>query len=194
MHIPHIYAQNTIDMFFCQGYVHAQDRIWQMEMNRQTGWGTLSENFGKDALSTDRLIRTLGFNRLAEADYNLLTDKHKIYLKAYCDGVNEWLKNNKHPIEFKLTGIKPKPWKVQDVLAWGRVMTWTLSHGWSGALTRQAILEKVGLEMAEELSIIYPENNPVEIPIGIDINHLQVDEKFEAAKGPFLGKDMEGCG
>jgi len=55
----------------------------QMEMNRQTGWGTLSENFGKDALNTDRLIRTLGFNRLAEADYNLLTDKHKIYLKAY---------------------------------------------------------------------------------------------------------------
>ena len=193
-HIPHIYAQNTIDMFFCQGYVHAQDRIWQMEMNRQTGWGTLSENFGKDALSTDRLIRTLGFNRLAEADYNLLTDKHKIYLKAYCDGVNEWLQNNKHPIEFKLTGIKPKPWKVQDVLAWGRVMTWTLSHGWSGTLTRQAIIDKVGPEMAEELSILYPEENPVEIPDGIDINHLQVDEKFEAAKGPFLGKDMEGGG
>ena len=193
-HIPHIYAQNSIDMFFCQGYVHAQDRIWQMEMNRQTGWGTLSENFGKDALSTDRLIRTLGFNRLAEADYKLLTDQHKIYLEAYCDGINEWLDKNKLPIEFKLTGVKPKPWKVQDVLAWGRVMTWTLSHGWSGTLTRQAIIDKVGPEMAEELSILYPENNPVEISDGIDINNLQVDEKFEAAKGPFLGKDMEGGG
>jgi len=73
-------------------------------------------------------------------------------------------------------------------------MTWTLSHGWSGTLTRQAIIDKVGPEMAEELSILYPEENPVEIPDGIDINHLQVDEKFEAAKGPFLGKDMEGGG
>ena len=78
-HIPHIYAQNTIDMFFCQGYVHAQDRIWQMEMNRRTGMGILSESFGSDALSTDRLIRTLGFNRLAEADYKLLTEKHHSY-------------------------------------------------------------------------------------------------------------------
>ena len=97
-HIPHIYAQNTTDMFFCQGYVHAQDRIWQMEMNRRTGMGTLSESFGSDALSTDRLIRTLGFNRLAEADYKLLTEKHHSYLDAYCHGINEWLQNNKHPI------------------------------------------------------------------------------------------------
>ena len=124
----------------------------------------------------------------------MLTEKNHSYLDAYCNGINEWLQNNKHPIEFKLTGIKPKPWKVQDVLAWGRVMTWTLSHGWSGALTRQAILEKVGSEMAEELSIIYPGNNPVEIPIGIDINSLEIDEKFNSAKGPFLGKDMEGGG
>ena len=193
-HVPHIYTENNADLFFCQGFVHAQDRIWQMEMNRRTGLGTLSESFGNDALSTDRLIRTLGFNRLAEADFKLLTNKYKSYLEAYCDGVNEWLNNNKLPIEFKLTGIKPKLWTVLDILAWGRVMTWTLSHGWSGTLTRQAIIDKVGQEMAEELSILYPEDNPVEISGGINVNSLQIDEKFKSATGPFLGKDMEGGG
>ena len=71
-HVPYIYADNNQDMFFCQGYVHAQDRIWQMEINRRIGQGTLAEAFGKDALNTDRLTRTLGFNRLAETDLKLM--------------------------------------------------------------------------------------------------------------------------
>ena len=65
-HVPHVYTENNEDMFFCQGFVHAQDRFWQMEINRRIGMGLLSEAFGKDALTTDRLTRTLGFNRLAE--------------------------------------------------------------------------------------------------------------------------------
>ena len=72
-------------------------------------------------------------------------------LEAYSKGVNKWLENNKLPIEFTLTRMPSKPWSILDVLAWSRVMTWTLSHGWSGALTRQAIINKVGKEMAEEL-------------------------------------------
>ncbi|MDP6570457.1 MAG: penicillin acylase family protein [Candidatus Marinimicrobia bacterium] len=193
-HIPHIYTTNNIDMFFCQGFIHAQDRIWQLEMNRRIGMGTLSAVFGKDALNTDRLTRTLGFNRLAREDVNLLTSVHKEYLSAYVDGVNFFLENRKLPIEFKLSGINPEKWNIIDILAWGRVMTWTLSHGWSGTLTRQAVLDKVGADMAEELAIMYPEGNPVEIPPGIDVNLLDIDESFEAAKGPFLVKDLEGGG
>ena len=181
-------------MFFCQGFVHAQDRFWQMEMNRRIGWGKLSEAFGKDALNTDRLTRTLGFNRLAQADQELLTSEYQEYLEAYSAGVNGWLQNNKLPIEFALTRIVPEPWTILDTLAWGRVMTWTLSHGWSGAITRQAIIDKVGTEMAGELSILYPEGNPFEIPLGIDVNHLEMDEMVESAPGPFLAKDMEGGG
>ena len=64
-HIPHIYAQNLNDLFFSQGFVHAQDRIWQMEMSRRIGMGRLSEAFGKLGLDTDILTRKLGFNRLA---------------------------------------------------------------------------------------------------------------------------------
>jgi len=193
-HVPHVYTENNEDMFFCQGYVHAQDRIWQMEINRRIGQGTLSEAFGKDALNTDRLTRTIGFNRLAKADLELLNPKHRIFLEAYAKGVNEWLEHNKLPIEFTLTRISPEPWTVLDILAWGRVMTWTLSHGWSGALTRQKIINKVGDDMAEELGIFYPDGNPSEIPNGIDINSLKVDEMMESSQGPFLAKDMEGGG
>ncbi|SVC09337.1 uncharacterized protein METZ01_LOCUS262191, partial [marine metagenome] len=192
--VPHIYTENNEDMFFCQGYVHSQDRFWQMEINRRIGQGTLSEVFGKDALNTDRLTRTIGFNRLAKADLALLNPNHKNFLEAYSMGVNSWLANNKLPIEFLLTRISPEPWSILDTLAWSRVMIWTLSHGWSGALTRQAIINKVGNEMAQELGIFYPDNNPSEIPSGIDINSLQVDEMMDSAQGPFLSKDMEGGG
>ena len=182
-------------MFFCQGFVHAQDRFWQMEMNRRIGWGKLSEAFGKDALNTDRLTRTLGFNRLAQADQELLTSEYHEYLEAYSAGVNGWLQNNKLPIEFALTRIVPEPWTILDTLAWGRVMTWTLSHGWSGALTRQAIIDKVGTEMAGELSILYPEGNPFEIPLGIDVNHLEMDEMVESGKVVrFPGKIVTASG
>ena len=91
-HVPHIYAENNEDMFFCQGYVHAQDRFWQLEISRRIGQGTLAEVFGKDALNTDRLTRTIGFNRLAISDLEILDPKHRIYLEAYSKGVNEWIR------------------------------------------------------------------------------------------------------
>ena len=88
--MPHIYADNNHDMFYSQGYVHAQDRIWQMEINRRIGQGTLAEAFGKDALNTDRLTRTLGFNRLAKADLKLMVPEYREFMEAYSDGINAW--------------------------------------------------------------------------------------------------------
>jgi len=128
-HVPHIYSQSNEDMFFAQGWVHAQDRLWQMEINRRIGMGTLAEAFGKDALDTDRLTRTLGFNHLAMKDYNLMSNHFKHYLESYVDGLNAYLELDKLPIEFKLLGIKPKKWTAIDCLSWSRVMIWTLSHG-----------------------------------------------------------------
>lgn len=75
--IPHIYASNLNDLFFAQGFVHAQDRLWQMELNRHTAQGRLSELFGEIALDTDRAIRTFGFNRLGQADYDLMDSNSK---------------------------------------------------------------------------------------------------------------------
>ena len=81
-------------------------------------WGTIAQVFGKKALNTDRLSRTVGFNRLAEKDLNQLTSVDKTYLEAYLRGINSWLNNNKLPIEFILTGISPQPWSLLDILSY----------------------------------------------------------------------------
>ncbi|NQU68200.1 MAG: penicillin acylase family protein [Candidatus Marinimicrobia bacterium] len=192
--IPHIYAKNKEDLFFSQGFVHARDRMWQMEMNRRIGMGELAEAFGEDALPTDKLTRTLGFARLAKKDFKLMDDTYKRYLECYSNGVNAFLQQKKLPIEFLLSGIKPKPWEPIHSLSWGRVMAWTLSHGWAGAIVRGEIVQKVGEEMATELGILYPDDNPVQLPDGIEFHLLDEDELYKAAAGPFLSKDMEGGG
>ena len=128
--VSHIYARNNQDLMFAQGFVHARDRSWQMEMNRRVAMGRVSELFGDIALDTDRLIRTLGFNRLAKKDYEVASDETKEYLNCYSDGVNAFFKNGKLPIEFKLAKVKPEMWTPTDSLGWGRVMSLTLSHGW----------------------------------------------------------------
>ena len=80
--VSHIHAQNNHDLMFAQGFIHARDRSWQMEMNRRVAMGRISELFGDIALDTDRLVRTLGFNRLAKQDYDVATDDIKEYLKS----------------------------------------------------------------------------------------------------------------
>ena len=192
--VSHIHAQNNHDLMFAQGFIHARDRSWQMEMNRRVAMGRISELFGDIALDTDRLVRTLGFNRLAKQDYDVASDDIKEYLNSYSDGVNAFFREGKLPIEFKLAKVKPEKWTPVDSLGWGRVMSWTLSHGWSGAITRQKIIDKIGIQKAMELSIIYPSDNPVELPDGLEMQNLTPDEMLESMAGPFLGKDMEGGG
>ena len=192
--ISHIDAQNNQDLMFAQGFIHARDRSWQMEMNRRVAMGRVSELFGDIALDTDRLIRTLGFNRLAKQDYDAASDEMKNYLNCYSDGVNAFFNKGRLPIEFKLAKVKPEKWSPIDSLGWGRVMSWTLSHGWSGAITRQKIIDKVGIQKAMELSILYPEDNPVELPDGLEMKKISPDEMLKSVAGPFLGKDMDGGG
>jgi len=192
--IPHITAKSKTDLFFAQGFVHAQDRLWQLEMSRRIGMGRLAEAFGEVALETDRLTRTLGFYNTAKKDIKLISEDKLEYLNSFAEGVNYYIDNYPKPVEFLLTRIKPEPWKPIHTIVWGRIMSWTLSHGWSGSLTRQEIIDKVGMEKAEELNIIYPEDNPVELPDGLEFNKLGLDNMYESVIGPYLMKDMEGGG
>ena len=89
--IPHIYAQNRADLFRTQGYVHAQDRLWQMEQNRRTGRGTLAAVFGEVALEADRFSRIIGFRRAAEAELDQIDDETHQILNWYADGVNGYI-------------------------------------------------------------------------------------------------------
>ena len=161
--VPHIFAETNKDLMLSQGWLHAQDRLWQMEVNRRMSLGQLSESFGKEALDTDRLVRVLGFNRLGLKEYEIISPGVKSLCESYVSGINEYIERGPLPVEFKLTGIKPRPWTVVDVLCWTKAMSWMLSHGWSSAMIKKKVIDIVGEEMSKELSIQYPNDNPVEI-------------------------------
>jgi len=94
MGIPHIYASTLHDLFMAQGFVHAQDRFWQMDFWRHIGSGRLSEMFGKSQLSTDSFLRTLGWRQIAEKEFAALDPESRAILTDYADGVNAYLKDH----------------------------------------------------------------------------------------------------
>jgi len=188
--IPHIYAKNTADALFAQGFVHAQDRLFQMVLNRRTAAGRLSELFGEMALNTDRIVRTFGFNRLGHADWENTTPEIQAFFSAYTAGINAFIEHpeSKLPLELRLLSHKPDLWEPQDSIIFSRLMIWQLSHAWQSEIVRAEIAEKVGVERAAELEIHYPQGNPVTLPDGIEFNALDPDGKLRELPGPFLDR------
>ena len=167
--VPHIYAANQDDLFFAQGYVHAQDRLWQMEMNRRLCYGTLSELFGSIALDTDRLLRTLGFGRAAAKDLTVLDESVRHVLDVYARGVNAFIAQNPNrlPPEFLLLGGKPAPWQPLDTIVWAKYMGWGLSYNWDMELLRAAFVGKLGEEKAARLEPEGVPGNPTILPAAV---------------------------
>lgn len=186
--VPHIYAERMEDGLFGQGFVHAQDRLFQMEINRRTAQGRLSELFGEMALDTDRTVRTFGFNRLGQVDWDNVQDELRSGILAYTAGVNAYLaqKKVKLPVEFTLLSHRPEPWQPEDTMAFTRVMIWQLSHAWQGEIIRAEIAERVGAENASELEIHYTPGNPLTLPKGIEFNAIDPDGALRKTTGPFL--------
>lgn len=124
---PHIRAASDKDAFFAIGFVHAQDRMWQLELQRRIASGRLSELFGRSSVAQDVWFRTLGLERSAHASWEALDPDARQSLQAYADGVNQWIASGQPlPPEFGLLGIKPKPWTVYDSLAWAKVFALNL--------------------------------------------------------------------
>ncbi len=144
--VPHIRARTDLDAFFAQGYVHAQDRLWQMELNRRTGAGRLSEILGSAALGNDKFLRTWGFYRAAEASYPALSDRAKDILKAYTAGVNAFISQGNWPIEYSLVGASPEPWKPADSLVWAKMLSFNLGGNWDEEVENAQIVAKIGLD------------------------------------------------
>ncbi|MCX8062805.1 MAG: penicillin acylase family protein, partial [Anaerolineales bacterium] len=188
--VPHIYAASAHDLFFAQGFVHAQERLFQMELNRRTAQGQLSELFGEIALDTDRAVRTFGFNRLGRIDWANASPVMREAVLSYCEGVNAYLEwtGDRLPVEFKLLGHKPQPWQPEDTTAFARVMMWQLSHAWHGEIVRLLVQQKVGEEHARELEIHYPAQNPITLPKGIEFNRLGEGGVLLPEQGPFLAR------
>lgn len=164
--VPHIYAQNAEDLFFAQGYVHAQDRLWQMDFQRRIGHGRLSEVLGEATVKTDRFLRTIGIHRAAQADLEHLDSESRRYLEAYARGVTAYIESHKGrlPVEFRLLGYTPEPWQPIDSLVWAKMMAWDLGGNWELELLRARIVEKLGADALPGLFPTYPEDAPLIVP------------------------------
>jgi penicillin amidase len=158
--VPHIYAATARDAYFGQGFVHAQDRLWQMEFQRRIGQGRLSEILGENTLPLDRYLRTLGVYRAAQGDWQTLPAKAREYIEAYIAGVNAFLAGHrgKLPPEFLILRTRPEPWTGPDVLVWAKMMAWNLSGNHRNETLRRDIVDRVGEERAAELMPGYPED------------------------------------
>jgi penicillin G amidase len=161
--VPHIYAQSTADLFFAQGYVHAQDRLWQMELQRRLASGRLSEVVGEKALPVDRFFRVLGLYRAAEAGVAALGPDSRPALEAYVAGVNAGIEaqRGRWPLEFRLLGIAPEAWRPADSLGWVKVMAWNLGCNWASELIRARLAACLGPELAADLEPAYPQGCPI---------------------------------
>jgi len=161
--VPHISAQSRNDVAFGQGFAHAQDRLWQMEVNRRIASGRLAEIFGPPALDTDRFIRTLGVRRAAEQALAHLKPETRSYLDAYAAGVNAFLQQNRSllPPEFLILGVEPEPWSPVDSIGWMKMMAWDLSGNWGNELARLGLARRLSKMQIDEFFPPYPGDAPV---------------------------------
>lgn len=156
--VPHIFAATDHDAFLALGYVHAQDRLWQMEMNRRIGAGRLSELLGEATLDIDKFQRTLGYYRAATSDFAGLSERSRGALEAYAAGVNAWIaEGHTLPPEYLLLGVQPEPWTPVDSLVWEKMMSWDLGGDYEMELLRRQLGEALGPERAAQLLPGYPE-------------------------------------
>ncbi len=144
--IAQIGASTPHDLFLAQGYAHAQERMWQMEVWRHISSGRLSELFGPGSIDDDRFIRTLGWRVAAERDIALLAPETRAVLEAYAAGVNAWLGDNRDQLglAFVVTGADPEPWTALDTLAWGKVQAWNLSGNMGSEIFRYLADARLG--------------------------------------------------
>ena len=147
--IPHVFAASALDALFGLGYVHAQDRLWQMEFQRRIGHGRLSEVFGAATIPQDRFLRTVGFGRAARAAWASTPPWAKQRVDAYVAGVNAFIATHHGtalPPEFSLLRFEPEPWTGADVLVWVKMMAWDLSANWSFEILRDDLVHAVGID------------------------------------------------
>lgn len=154
--IPTITAANDEDAAFGLGYAHAQDRLFQMELQRRFGAGRLAELFGEAAVPVDTQMRVLGLYRAAEAAWPKLSPPVRRGIEAYGAGVNAYLATRGLllPPEFLLLRFKPEPWKPADTLVWGKLMDFQLGGNYRGELLRARMTQTVS---ADDLAFLYPD-------------------------------------
>ena len=173
MGIPHIYASTSHDLFMAQGYVHAQERFWQMDFWRHIGSGRLSEMFGDSQVETDTFLRTLGWREIAESQFTNAPPEMQAIMQAYSDGVNAYLATQSPAdlsfeytvLEFTNHSYTPEMWSPVDTLSWGIAMAWELRGNMDSEIERAMLLGTLTDAQVAQLFPPYPgEINPYIVP------------------------------
>lgn len=171
--VPHIQAENLQDLYTAQGYIQAQDRLFQMELARRQASGTLSEVIGEAAVNNDKYFRTLGLRRAAEKSAEIYDEDTIEVLQWFSDGVNaymeEAIETGSLPIEFTLIGETPEAWTPIDSLTIGKYMAFDLGGHWERQAFNYYLLNQFSLEKAYELFPVYPKDRKTIIEDDIDI-------------------------
>ncbi|MEJ2290725.1 MAG: penicillin acylase family protein [Deinococcales bacterium] len=168
--VPHIFAKDKADALFALGYVHAQDRLWQMDFQRRVGEGRLSEVLGPATLDTDKFLRTLGVYRASQQALAHLDPETRSLLDAYVAGINAYIEHHHGawPPEYVILGVKPQPFHAADVIAWAKMMSWDLSGNWNTELLRARLIDKLKPADAQKFVATlwpgYPKDGPVVLP------------------------------
>lgn len=185
--VPHIFATNEADLYFALGYVHAQDRLWQMTLSQIAAEGRFAEFFGTELVELDKYQRTLGFWRTAESlSLNVLEDKERSVLQAYSKGVNTYVEenSNKLPVEFSLASIKPFEWNETRSIAISRLMAWDLNMGWWSEVTYGYLKNSLSAEQFSELRLSFPDSLPT------TLNSVE-SAKYSSVLMPMLNQEID---
>lgn len=180
--VPHIEARNRRDLYLAQGYITAQDRLWQMDLSRRAASGRLAEVLGPSLLDTDKYFRTLLMRRSAERSVEAYSPWAREALDAYTAGVNAYIEaattSGKLPVEFTILGYQPEPWTPVDSATIGKFMAYDLTDQMRAEVYYYLLRHKVGDGLAEDLLPVYPSNAPT------ILRHVAGDTTQRAASLP----------
>lgn len=195
--VPHIYAANEHDLFFAQGFVHAQDRLFQMDINRRLGLGRMSEVMGPLGVPIDKFARHLDWPRAARTQMDQTDEATAAVMEAYAAGINAFIDTQPLPAEFKVLAYRPEPWDVLATNAWGTVLAWGLSANWETELLRAWLIDELGPERAADLTPVYSEDYLTTLPdgqIGRRLAEGLIDAFRETAAHAPTGMPLFGSG
>ena len=183
--VAHIYAQTQEDLFFAQGFVAAQDRLWQMEIWRRTGEGKLAEILGPSAIERDKFARLMRYRGDMEAEWKSYAPDAKPIIESFVRGVNAFIESSRDrlPIEFQLTGIRPQPWTPEACLT--RMAGYVMTRNATSEVLRAQLARMLGTTKTDELVETDPFKK-LELPEGLDLNGI--DGKILAAANAASGQ------